>query len=363
MYIKNYKRMPESYILCKYMDCDNEKLNKIIDDLVIQGKLKKEGNKYIIPGRVVKENIELVKKEIEIPVIVKTEKKEELKELPIEINPDKKEFILKESPKEILEEEKDVKKTIIKKYKTLKENKKLDMNMVFNIILFAVFIDFCYIGIKYNYYGNLNFKDHLDALTCAIAFMLASIIFFKKAIETLINKKSICIIYFVIYLLLFCYNTGTVLQYQFDKYQDKLYSVENIKTLSEKNKDVLTDKKIKIIEDELKNIEKEKLRQETILSGLSKEDEKYNFYYWNINRTDRNNPGFIKKIEIKNNELLKLYEDKSRVSESTVKTEKKKLFSGKLLTVYLFFPAFVIELLASITLVLLFRNKRKKHVK
>jgi hypothetical protein len=382
-FIKSFKRIPDRLQLSRYMNCETGHINKLLNDLVIQGKLIKDGDKLLVPGRVVKENIIPVKSEIEIPLIIKDVKAKE--DLPIILEKevlkntnDIKEPLIHDFFNDSSEIEKnkplkikDLKSVIIKKNtnEILYFVKNINMSTVFNIIIFLVFIDFCYIGIKYNYYGNLNFKDQTDALTSAIAFMLASIVFFKKSIESFTAKKTVSgkvkhhkilngLLFFCIYLALFCYNTGTVLQYQFDKDQDKLYSIENVKTISEKNKDQILDKKIKLMEDEIIQIEKEKSRQENILSTLTKEDEKYNFYFWQINGSN----GFLKKLEIKKTSLVNLYDEKSKIIENTniIKTEKKKLLIGKALKVYLFFPAFVIELLASISLVLLFNPSKRK---
>lgn len=344
-YVNRYNNSPPTVpYLAKYMQTDEKEVVKLLDDLSKQGKLKRLNNKFSIPAVSKKDN----------PVKEDDKKTDETESVPLSIDS----VVSANEKKEAIK----LKTAGVQSTKSFhafpRIKKNLNLPAVFNFIIFAVFLDFVYIGIKYNYYGNLDFKDRIDALTSAAAFMLAAIVFFKKFIEKAKEKKPIALLYFCIYLCLFAYNTMTVLQYQYEKYQDKLYSQENVENTSKINQSEIITKKISIIEKEIQDIETEKNRQEKILSALTTDDKQYNFYFWQINGSN----GFLKKLESKRSALNKLFDEKSNLSKE-IKTDKTKsrLLSGKLLTVYLFFPAFCIELLASISLVLLLESKKNRQ--
>lgn len=234
-----------------------------------------------------------------------------------------------------------------------------DKFFLFKIILFFVFLNFCYIGIKYNYIGNLKFKENIDALSSAIAFMFSAIIFFKLSIDAFVNKKFIkFVICIFIYILLFVYNTFTILNYQYDKYYDKIYSEKFIKFKKDEEQINLIDMEIKLIENQLNTKNKEKERQEKILFSLDINDKDYLYYFNNLNGLYKNSLNMQIKNLIK--DLNKKLEEKNKIMQESdiLKSKKPKFLTGILLNLYLFFPSFVIELLASITLTLLFYIKK-----
>jgi hypothetical protein len=239
------------------------------------------------------------------------------------------------------------------------KKQKFNLDFIFGIILLTVFIAFLYIGIKSLYLGMTTIKSNTDSMIFAIAFTLISAVFFKKMIECFRLKNKMFWFYLFFYLILSVFNTITFNRYFYQLYQDKLFTTENITAIQDKGKNEINDKKIVMIENEIKGIEKEKIRQENILNNLNKDDEKYSFYYWNIN----GNNGFIKKLEVKNKELNKLYDEKNKLLSNNKVieiTQKKELLSNDLMKVYLFFPAFIIEFFISICLVLLLDNFKKK---
>ncbi len=234
---------------------------------------------------------------------------------------------------------------------------KFNLNFIFTIILFVVFLAFLYIGIKSLYLGMKTIKDSTDSIIFAIAFTLISAVFFKKMVEYFQKKSKMFWFYLSFYIVLTTFNTITFNRYFYQLYQDKLFTTENIIAIQDQSKNVINDKKIKQLENEIIGIEKEKNRQETILNNMTKDDEKYNFYFWNIN----GNSGFIRKLEIKNKELNKLYDEKNKLLSNNKVieiTQKKELLNNDMMKVYLFFPAFIIEFFISICLVLLL-NKEK----
>lgn len=264
-----------------------------------------------------------------------------------------KQLILKNFSHYYFAEKKEIKTNTFQKFVN-----NINLNFIFKLIIFIVFILFCFIGITYNYYGNLQIKDnHVDALSCAIAFMLISIVFFKMAIDNFRKKKIfIGFVFSLIYVCLFCYNTSTVLKYQYEKYQDKMYSTEKVQTKKDNLNLIQLNEEINLIKEELETKKKERNRQEKILLTLKDGDKDYNYYYNNLNGLGKRSlnieiKNLITKLEDKNKEKYDLINN-SNVMES----EKKPLFTGWILNIYLFFPSFVIELLASISLVLLLRK-------
>ncbi len=236
-----------------------------------------------------------------------------------------------------------------------KVKKPFNLNFIFTIILLFVFIAFLFIGIKSLYLGMLTIKDNVDSMIFAIAFTLISAVFFKKMVENF-KKSNMFWFYLFFYIILSVFNTITFNRYFYQLYQDRLFTTENITAIQDKNKNEINDKKILILENEIKNIEKEKNRQENILNSMNKEEKKYNFYYYNVN-------GFIKKLESKNKELNKLYDEKTNIMSNNnviLITQKKELLNNDMMKIYLFFPAFIIEFFISICLVLLLQNKKKE---
>jgi len=244
-----------------------------------------------------------------------------------------------------------------------KEQKKKQKNIsimfvIFKIIIGLVGIAFIYIGIKYNYYGNLKSKEPIDAFICSFAFMIMAIVAFEVWIFFWIKKNGLSWLFLFLYLLLFVFNTATILYYQYDKYQDKnIYSKSMIQTKKDNVQLNNIDDNIKTLNDELTSLKTERDRQRQILSVTDKDDKQYAFYYWNLNGKN----GFENKIIEKDNELQKLKNNKLTLLNNSdiIINEKKELFSGTLLMIYFFIPSFTIELLASICLALLLFIKFK----
>src|SRR4030042_1730067 len=116
------------------------------------------------------------------------QKKEKIKQIPIEekkIEDDNKQTVYIESIQEEQKENTHKVEDIIMPAK--KQNNKKNIDNKYNNIMFPVFkavillvgLAFIYIGIKYNYYGNLKNKDLSDSFICAFAFMLMAIICFE----------------------------------------------------------------------------------------------------------------------------------------------------------------------------------------
>jgi len=321
-FIKTYysenKRFPSQSIIANNFKISISQTSKIIKSLYKTNKIKRRKNYYYLAGTLKRQK---AKKEIKKEELVKNEN------------------------------------IIITFLKFLKS--RIDMDLLFKIILFIVFVDFIFIGIKYLYFGMLKYKDNIDALSCAIAFMLIAVVFFKMFFIELQKKNPLCIFYGLLYIIIFLYNTTTLSVYFYEKYQDKLYSQEKIQT--KKDNFIFNDleTQIKTIEKEIFSLEEEKNRQMKILIPMEKSDLKYNFYYWNINNKET---GFLAKIEKKNMELNKLKQDRNKLllNSEIIQTEKKELLPNWLMKIYLFFPAFIIDFLASMSLVLLFQKKKEE---
>ena len=297
------------------------------------------------------------------------QKKEKIKQIPIEekkIEDDNKQTVYIESIQEEQKENTHKVEDIIMPAK--KQNNKKNIDNKYNNIMFPVFkavillvgLAFIYIGIKYNYYGNLKNKDLSDSFICAFAFMLMAIICFEIWLFYFQKKKKISWFFLFLYLLLFTYNTGTIMYYQYEKYQEKnVFSKEKIKTKKDLSLYNNIKNQISITERKQKDLQDERDRQFKILNTLDQSDDskKYSFYFWNI----RGKKGLDEQIDNINLEIKKLRENMLNIESNSkiIENEKKELFTGWMLLVYLFLPSFTIEFLASICLALLLFLKFK----
>ena len=101
------------------------------------------------------------------------------------------------------------------------------------------------------------------------------------------------------------------------------------------------------------DIQGERDRQFKILQSLPRDDKEYSFYYWNINSKKN---GLDTQISNINDLIEKARNEKMFIENENLQiftSEKKELFSGLVLLIYLFLPSFTIEFLASICVALL----------
>jgi hypothetical protein len=253
--------------------------------------------------------------------------------------------------------------------KSYKEKGQKPLFVFFQFIIFTVFIAFVYISVKYIYNGNLRFlgnTEHFDATISAYGFSLCAIVFFDMAILYLIKERkrnkrnrnySKVILFFFLWIMLFVFNVATILYYKYYVYQDRISnSTENIQQGKDKNKYADLKDKISELKKDRARLEKEYDRQIKILESMKEDDKEYAFYYWNIhNPINVKRPGLLALLDKNKNDYDNAIELKgSMENNSTVlNTNKKELFSGTVLIVYLFFPSFIYELLASICMALL----------
>lgn len=247
-------------------------------------------------------------------------------------------------------------KPIIEEIKEVsKIESKVSNNILFLILRISIAIAgfvLIAIGMKYNYYGVFYFlKDNLDSKLRAFAFMLLAIIFFEIWLYFWINKKNLSWFFLICYICITGYNSMTVLYYQYHKYQDmNLFSNENVENKKNDNRYNSIQKKIDSLDSEIIILQSQlKTAQET-LSKLNDGDKNYWFYYNSINSRNPKNMGYILSIEQKTSERNNLIDQQDNIIDNTnvISNQKKELFLGKTLLLYILLPSVFIEFFASI---------------
>jgi hypothetical protein len=204
---------------------------------------------------------------------------------------------------------------------------KIDYKLLsFKVIIFICFLIFYYLGVKNNYIGFLKSKSKLDALISAIGFFSFSIVMLECFIFYL--KKKIKYLFLIVFIVMFSTNFLTILDGQYSSIKKK-DNIDNnyVNVLYEKKKNI--ELKIKNFQDEL-NRQKEK--------PLTKNTD------WFIRRlTFDDIPNA--QIELDNiiNEIA-----------GVVKVEKTIMDNKYLIMFRFIVVSFAMELIASISLALLF---------
>jgi hypothetical protein len=275
--------------------------------------------------------------------------------------------------KKVIKKEKIVKPEIIKEpvkeitkenLPVIKGNKfKIDKILAFKIIIFVVFIAFLYLGIKYNFISFYQTKDFYDALISAIGFFVFSIVSFECFILFIINKKYILSLAFLlIFIVIFISNFITILESQFEKYQDYTFSDTKI---TQDNNSIL-----------YKEYQKQEKEFEIELDNRIEERNKLNidiknkWTVWNI--TNKQIPDIqnkLKEIRVKKENILlnNTIVEKKKITIYELIADLFKTETNNIQFILLIFRALTIDLIASISLALIFflkdekvKKKRKK---
>jgi hypothetical protein len=249
-------------------------------------------------------------------------------------------------------------KNIIGSIQDNSKNKK-PIFLMFQVMIFLAFISFFYEGVKNVYEGNLLFTGieyKIDSFICAFMFLCMGIVCFDMAIFYAIRKKKALFFLFIfLFSVLFIFNAGMILYFKNHIYKDKiLLSSEKVQSIkdSSKYKDIL--KSISEKEKDKMRIQSDYDRNNKILSSLNRDDKEYGFYFWRIDKLD-------KDINSKSDEIDRLIIIKNQIESSSniIKNSNQELFTGWILNFFLFLPSFLMELFASISLALLLFIKLK----
>lgn len=366
-YVKMYKQYPSRKYLASTFGQSEQEVTAMCKELVQEGKLQEENGTFYIPGMKTLEELQGKTSNIVAPV---QQDKPIITGDPAEpINQDKPDnsldsptmkqdvFSVPEMPENetqantgyphVVEPRKYRKRT----HSTSNKYNRV-MFAIFKVVIFFVGVAFIYIGIKYNYHGNMLLNpDPIDAYIRSFAFMLVSIIFFEMWLFFWGKRKHICWIFLFGYIVLFLFNTGTILYYQYDKFQDhNTFSATKIQNKRDQSRlDYLT-KTIADLESKQKNFQDKRELTSSILKKIDESDDRYHFNVTRNTLTSIDNE--LDKVTAS---LQKSREEKSKLESVTdiYTDEKKPLFSGWVLIFYLFLPSFAIELLASTCLALL----------
>lgn len=245
--------------------------------------------------------------------------------------------------------------------KEMIQNIKSHKITIFKIILTFILILFVIMSIQANFNGLSLTKNFYSALSSSIGFVFCSIIFLDLAIFFFIKKMKICILFFILFLLLFSNNFLNILSGQFNDYQKIVTSKEN--TINKQllfNQLVNQENELQI---ELTHRYDELIRYDLLLKN---EPKNKSYLYKTINLTDYKIPDLknqLNVIRINKNKLLN--ENKiNEIKKSTIYDFLSFLIkkpANIIQLIHLIFPAFILDIISSInlSLILFLKNDYK----
>lgn len=243
-----------------------------------------------------------------------------------------------------------------------KQTIKINKIIVFKVLISIILIAFVYIGIEYNYIAFRLTKSFFNALISAIGFFVFGIISFECFILFIIRKNYLLSsLFFFLFLIIFLNNFLNIMSGQFEKYQECLFSQEKIELNNNKELYNLYEKQEKELETELNNrLSERRTLQEQIKNDFDNKNLKWQ--EWTVTN---------KKIPEIENKLKDVRDKKEKLLSSNQITKETKItiydFLSKILKtppniiqfIHLVFPSFILDIISSISLALVFFLKNE----